>query len=110
MVTLRDVKIELSRRHFWDFCKTLEPDFYIDSRHHLKTLCDTLEYFYYNKLLKDTGEAYSKLMIRMPPQHGKSRTLVNFTKWALGKNNEERIITGSYGDSTPTFVRLNCLV
>ena len=101
-ITLRDVRIELSRRHFWDFCKTLEPDFYIESRKHLKKLCDTLELFYYNKLLKDSGEAYSKLMIRMPPQHGKSRTLVNFTKWALGKNNEERIITGSYGDSPAT--------
>jgi hypothetical protein len=101
-ITLRDVQIELSRRHFWDFCKTLEPDFYKDSRPHLRKLCDTLESFYYNKLFKDSGEAYSKLMVRMPPQHGKSRTLVNFTKWALGKNNEERIITGSYGDSPAT--------
>lgn len=98
-ITLRDVNIELSKRIFWEFCKTLEPDFYKDSRPHLKMLCDILNDFHYNKLLKDSGEPYSKLMIRMPPQHGKSRTLVNFTKWSLGRNNKERIITGSYGDS-----------
>lgn len=31
------------------------------------------------------------------PTHN-SRSLVNFTKWALGKNNEERIITASHSD------------
>lgn len=98
-ISLRDIKIELSRREFWEFCKTLEPDFYKESRAHLKKLCNTLDDFYQRRILKDNGEAFTKLMIRMPPQHGKSRTLVNFTKWALGKNNEERIITGSYGDS-----------
>jgi len=98
-ITLRDAKIESSRRSFWIFCKTLEPDFYKDSRLHLKKLCDTLNDFYYNKLLNDKGEPFIKLMIRIPPQHGKSRTLVNFTKWCLGKNNKERIITGSYGDA-----------
>lgn len=98
-ITLRDVKIELSRRDFWEYCKTQEPDFYKESRPHLKKLCKTLNDFYCKKLLKEDGSPYLKLMIRIPPQHGKSRTLVNFTKWCLGKNNKERIITGSYGDS-----------
>ncbi len=88
-----------AREHFWNFCQYLEPDFYHKEREHLRTLCDTLEKFYYNQLLDDTGKPYHKLMIRMPPQHGKSRTLVNFTKWVLGKNNEERIITASHSDS-----------
>ncbi len=91
-------KIDESREHFWDFCQLLEPSFYKDDRIHLKKLCDTLEKFYYNELLNDSGLPYHKLMIRMPPQFGKSRTLVNFTKWVLGKNNEERIITASYSD------------
>jgi predicted phage terminase large subunit-like protein len=92
-------KIDDSREHFWDFCKLLEPDFYKKDRRHLRILCYTLENFYYNKLIDSHGHIYHKLMIRMPPQHGKSRTLVNFTKWALGKNNRERIITASYGDT-----------
>lgn len=98
-ITLRDVKIELSRREFWEYCKTKEPDFYKESRPHLKKLSIILDDFYNGRLLKDNGEAYAKLMIRLPPQHGKSRTLVNFTQWVLGSNNEERIITASYGDA-----------
>jgi len=41
-------------------------------------------------------------MMRLPPQHGKSRTLVNFTKWVLGLNTKERIITASRSDSQAT--------
>jgi predicted phage terminase large subunit-like protein len=93
-----NLRQELARRDFWEFCHLLEPEFYRPEREHLRILCDTLEKFYYNQLLNDKGEPFHKLMIRMPPQHGKSRTLVNFTKWALGKNNEERIITASHSD------------
>ena len=92
------IKQEWARRSFWDFCNYLESDFYRPDRDHLRILCDTLEKFYYNQLLKEDGQPFHKLMIRMPPQHGKSRSLVNFTKWALGKNNEERIITASHSD------------
>ena len=99
VISIRDIKIELSRREFWEYCKTREPEFYKESRPHLKKLCNTLDDFYNGRILKDNGESFTKLMIRLPPQHGKSRTLVNFTQWALGKNNKERIITGSYGDS-----------
>lgn len=98
-VCLKDIKVELARRHFWEYCKLLEPDFYKDSRLHLKELCNTLEDFHYNNLKDEKGDIVIKLMIRMPPQHGKSRTLVNFTKWTLGKNNQERIITASRSDS-----------
>jgi hypothetical protein len=96
---LKEESIDKSRDHFWDFCQLLEPEFYKQDRDHLRILCNTLESFYYNKLLKADGMPYHKLMIRMAPQHGKSRTLVNFTKWVLGKNNEERIITASHSDA-----------
>jgi len=96
------LNIELSRRNFWEFCNTLEPDFYKPDRKHLITLCNILELFYYKKLLKPDGDAFTKLMVRMPPQHGKSRTLVNFTKWILGKNVNERIVTASNTDSQAT--------
>ena len=101
-ITLTDIKIELSRRGFWKYCNTLEPDFYKPDREHLIELCNVLEKFYYGKLLKESGEPYTKLMIRFPPQHGKSRTLVNFTKWVLGKNIKERIVTASNTDSQAT--------
>lgn len=38
--------------------------------------------------------------MNVPPQHGKSRTLVNFSAWVFGKNPNEKIITGSYNDDT----------
>ncbi len=96
------LNIELSKRKFWEFCNTLEPDFYKPERTHLVTLCNTLESFYFGKLLNPEGEPFTKLMIRLPPQHGKSRTLVNFTKWVLGLNTKERIITASRSDSQAT--------
>jgi len=98
----RELNIELSKHNFWEFCSTLEPDFYNDKKPHLKVLCDTLDKFYNNKLLKPDGSYYTKLITRIPPQHGKSRTLVNFTKWVLGLNRQERIITASRSDSQAT--------
>lgn len=98
-ISLIEIEQEFARRDFYEYCKYREPDFYTDNREHLKTLCNTLNDFYYNKLIDSKGNPYQKLMIRMPPQHGKSRTLVNFTQWSLGKNHEERIITASYNDS-----------
>lgn len=99
---IRAIQLESCRRKFWQFCNTLNPDFYKPDRKHLIKLCDTLEAFYFGKLLKDDGEPYLKLMIRLPPQVGKSRTLVNFTKWVLGLNQQERIITASHTDSQAT--------
>lgn len=84
---------------FYAYCQYREPEFYKPHRDHLKALCNTLNNFYYNKLIKSDGTPFEKLMIRYPPQHGKSRTLVNFTQWCLGKDKEERIITGSYNDT-----------
>jgi len=100
--TLLDIKLELARKSFWHFFLTFEPEFYTKDKTHLIKLCDTLEDFHFGRLLKDNGEPYTKVMIRIPPQHGKSRTLVNFTKWALGLNVNERIITASNTDSQAT--------
>lgn len=91
-------EIELSRSDFWEFCCTLSPDYYTDEKIHLEELCCTLQDFYEHKLLKHDGTFYNKLIIEMPPQHGKSRTLTNFTAWVFGQNQEERVITGSYND------------
>lgn len=93
-----EAKLELARRDFWEYCKLLAPDFYNEDREHLKTLCYTLQYLFEGKLLKSDRTPYKRLMINMPPQHGKSRTLVNFCDWVLGKNQNERIITASYND------------
>jgi len=97
-LSIRELRIRFARQDFWEFCKLLEPDFYKESRSYLKKYCKTLQAFYERKLLKDDGTPYIKLMINMPPRHGKSRTLKNFTSWVLGINSNEKIITASYSD------------
>ena len=91
-------EIELARDEFYEFCCTLSPDYYTEEKTHLYELCNTLQLFYEHKLLKENGVYYTKLIIEMPPQHGKSRTLTNFCSWILGHDEEERIITASYND------------
>ena len=91
-------EIDLARVDFWEFCCTLSPDYYTEEKTHLYKLCNTLQSFYEHTLLKGNGEYYNKLIIEMPPQHGKSRTLTNFTAWIFGQNQEERVITASYND------------
>ena len=92
-------RIALARKDFWEFCKLREPSFYKDNRWHLKMLCRTLQDLYEGKLLKN-GRVVKKLMLNLPPRHGKSRTLINFCAWLFGKNNEERIIAVSYNEIT----------
>jgi len=94
----KNLEVALARRSFWAYCALLEPDFYKDNRPHLKTLCDTLQDFWEGKIKRADGSPYVKLMIQIPPRHGKSRTLVNFTTWLFGKRPETKVITASYND------------
>jgi len=96
----RCAAIANAKDSFWDFCRVESSDFYKPGHTHLTKMCDVLNDFYYGKLLRADGEPYKKLIMNIPPQFGKTRTLVNFCKWALGRNNEERIIACSYNDNT----------
>ena len=91
---------DIASQDFYKFCSLKDSAFYTEDKTHLTELCMTLDLFYKGTLVKDNGEPYKKIMINMPPQHGKTRTLINFCQWILGKNNEERIICGSYNDDT----------
>ncbi len=109
-----EAKKELARREFFSFCKALASDFYQDDMHYLVELANTLQALYEGRIIRfvpttdwkivDDVSIYSnyqeckKLMMNMPPQHGKSRTLINFCCWVFGKNPTEKIITCSYGD------------
>ena len=91
-------RLELCRRDFWEFCKTLAPDFYMEGRTYLKEFCKALQEFY------ESDERV--LIINMPPRHGKSRTAGLFAEWIFGKNPSEKIITGSYNEQlSKTFSR-----
>ena len=98
--SIRDIKIEKARRNFWEYCKAVDGDFYNDDRDHLVILCTTLNNFYFRLPLDSSGKVYNNLIISIPPRFGKTRTLIHFADWVLGKDNNERIISGSYNDDT----------
>lgn len=110
-------RIEIAKRDFFYFCNTLASDFYLENRKYLKILCNTLQALYEGRIVKPVAQTKwivlknkeelkkytncqicKKIMINMPPQHGKSRTLVNFCCWVFGQNPTEKIITASYND------------
>ena len=88
-------KLELARRDFWEFCKLLAPDFYMEGRDYLKNICHELQEFY-------ESPEETVMILNEPPRHGKSRTAQMFAKWVFGKNPAEKIITGSYNEQLST--------
>ena len=119
---LLNAKKELARDNLWDYCEALSPDFYKEDRPHLMELTTLLTFLYNGKLVVPEtivldgeqhpitstgielapGSVWKKFMMNMPPQHGKSRTLTNFSSWVFGKNNAERILLASYNDDAAT--------
>lgn len=96
--TISEIQQEKARRSFWSFCQIISPDFYKPEREYLKELCDTLQGIYQRTIKRPDGKPYDRLRIELPPRHGKSRTMTNFSAWILGVNNTEKIITASYND------------
>ena len=96
---VKQAKLELARREFFFYCHLKAPDFYKEDRKFLKELCKTLQDFY-------DGQD-EVLIINMPPRHGKSRTVGMFVEWILGKNKNEKIMTGSYNETLSTMFSKN---
>ncbi len=95
----RRASIELSRRHFWDYCQTRYPAYYRDEIEYLRYLCDMMQWF-----VEDSPKRF--LVINLPPRHYKSLTGSNFTEWLFGKNNQLKVMTGSYNETlSTTFAR-----
>lgn len=92
-------KLELARREFFYFCNLTSPDFYKEDRGFLKKLCNELQYFYESD--DDVG------VVNIPPRFGKSRTAGKLVQWILGKNKNEKIMTGSYNETLSTVFSKN---
>ena len=92
-------KIELAKREFFHYCNLKAPDFYKHNRQYLIDFCNELQAFY---------EGDDEVMvINMPPRHGKSRTAGMFVEWVLGKNKNEKVMTGSYNETLSTMFSKN---
>jgi len=90
-------KRELSRRHLSDFIHYTFPN-YRENWHH-SLIISKLE-------AVERGEI-RKLIITLPPRHGKSEIAsIHFPAWFFGKNPQKSIIAASYsGDLAVTFGR-----
>lgn len=88
-------KSELARREFFFYCNLKAPTFYKPNRKYLVDLCNAFQEFY-------EGED-EVLVINEPPRHGKSRTAGLFVEWVLGKNKNEKIMTGYYNETLSTM-------
>ena len=88
---------ELARRHLVDFMEYTSP-WYRASRH-LRLVAEMLEQV--ELYLATQGEeGIGRLLISMPPQHGKTEMVSkHFPAWVLGRQPDTRIITTSYGSS-----------
>lgn len=89
-----EAKKELARREFFYFCNLKASDFYKFDREYLINLCNDFQEFY-----ESDDEV---LIVNLPPRHGKSRTASLFVEWVLGKNNNEKVMTGSYNETLST--------
>jgi len=83
-------KIELGRRYFSDFVRYTKPDYQFNWHH--VDICSKLDAFAKGKI--------SKMMIFMPPQHGKSELATRrLPAYKLGLNPTTRIAICSYSDT-----------
>ena len=88
-----DAVLELSRRHLMDFCILMDRT-YKPSWHH-ELIAEHLE-------AVERGEL-KRLVISMPPRHGKSwLSSVMFPAWCLGRNFRHQVVAASYGAELAT--------
>lgn len=96
---IRQIKAELCRRSLIDFVEYIKED-YITNWHHL-LLCEYLDKFI-------AGEI-TKLMVFMPPQHGKSELVSRMLPaYLLGKNPAAKVVLASYSATLASSFNREC--
>ncbi len=86
----------LSRKYLWAYVLRFDPSYKLGWFH--KDLATRLERFMRQV---EAGES-PRLMIQVPPRHGKSRlTSQEFVSWAMGHHPEWEFIAASYSVSLP---------
>jgi hypothetical protein len=88
-------KRELAKRYFGDFCTYVDGKFQPVA--HARYLTEKLEQV--ARYIETGGkEGIGRLMILMPPRHGKTELAsIKFPAWLLGRLPDSRIILTSYG-------------
>ena len=89
-LNLRDVENEIVRRSMLKFALRMKPNYMVNWHHRL--ICERLDDFASGKI--------KRLMIFVPPQHGKSELSSRlFPALALGRNPDLKVVLASYSAS-----------
>jgi len=93
MRALEAIRREEAKRHLLDFALLMNPKYQRTAAHEL--IASKLEQV--EKYIVSGGkEGIGRLMIFMPPRHGKTELSKLFQAWFLGRNPDMRVITTSY--------------
>ena len=75
------------------------PKFYRHDRKYLREFCSTLQAFVEDRLYHPDGRKVERLMINLPPRHGKTLTLVLLAQWILGHDPLTSLIDVAYNET-----------
>lgn len=83
--------IDMATRRFYYYCRFRLPQVYTKKRPHLEILCDTLQEFYESDR--------QRMILNLPPRHGKTLTVELLTEWILGKQPEIGVMVACYNET-----------
>ena len=90
---------ELCRESFFDFIKSVKPDYFFNW-HHLQ-LIDALQ-----RLVERN---FQRLVVMMPPRHGKSELVSRlFPAWCFARHPDEQVILSSYSLELASAMNRDC--
>lgn len=96
---ITQLKASIARDSFEDFIRFVKPD-YIFNWHHLK-LIDALQ--------RIAERKYKRLVVMMPPRHGKSELVSRlFPAWCFVRNQSEQVILASYSADLASAMNRDC--
>lgn len=96
---LTGIEAELCRESFFDFIERIAPGYEFNWHH--RVLIDALQRLAERK--------YKRLIVMMPPRHGKSLTVSDlFPAWCLARNADEKVIAASYSLDLASFFNRQC--
>lgn len=101
--TLHQIKIAKARNSYEDYLKLVYPDFKCTRFHHyLAMLCQTIvqrveKANQPNATFEDKQRGRIKILISVPPQHGKTQTITKtLPSWYIGRNPTRSAILTAY--------------
>jgi len=97
--TITSLKRSLSLDSFEDFIRFVKPDYQFNW-HHLQ-LIDALQ--------RLAERDFSRLIVMMPPRHGKSELVSRlFPAWCFARNQDEQVILASYAANLAYSMSRDC--